>query len=151
MSPQERAGKALELLRSQKSGVLCTHSERMIGFPYGSHAPYALSSRNEPFFFFSGLAVHTKNLQHNANASLLVSENDVSGGRLNLFGSITPVADDGEIAALRGLYLREHPESKQWIDFGDFSFYKLELVNVYWVGGFGEMGWIPAELMLASS
>ena len=148
MSPQERAEKALLLLRAYKNGVLCTHSERMDGFPYGSFTPYAVTSRNEPFFFLSGLAVHTKNLQNNAKVSLLVSENEAAGGRLNLFGEIAPVAEETEIGSMRDVYLREHPEAKQWIDFGDFQFYKLQIANVYWVGGFGEMGWIPAALFV---
>ena len=148
MSPQERAEKALLLLRAYKNGVLCTQSERMNGFPYGSYAPYAVTSRSEPFFFLSGLAVHTKNLQNNAKASLLVSENEAAGGRLNLFGEVVAVADEAEIAAMREVYLQQHPEAKQWIDFGDFQFYKLVIANIYWVGGFGEMGWIPANLFV---
>ncbi len=149
MSPQERADKALELLRAYKTGVLCTHSERMTGFPYGSNAPYAVSARNEPFFFLSGLAVHTKNLRHDSKASLLITENTNDGGRLNLFGEVLPVADEAEIASMREIYLAQHPEAKQWIDFGDFQFYKLQVANVYWVGGFGEMGWIPANLIVS--
>lgn len=149
MSPQERAAKALELLQSRKDGVLCTHSERMGGYPYGSYAPYAVNAHHEPFFFLSGLAVHTKNLQHNAKASLLVSENEAAGGRLNLFGEVLAVVDEAEIPALRDIYLRDHPDAKQWIDFGDFQFYKLEIANIYWVGGFGEMGWVPANLFVS--
>jgi putative heme iron utilization protein len=117
----------------------------MSGFPYGSFAPYAISEfNNEPFFFLSGLAVHTKNLQHNPKASLLINEDDAAGARLNIFGEILPVADEADIAAMRASYLARHPEAKQWIEFGDFGFYRLQIANVYWVGGFGEMGWIPA-------
>ena len=29
------------------------------------------------------------------------------------------------------------------MDFEDFSFYRMEIVDVYFVGGFGVMGWIP--------
>jgi len=120
----------------------------MDGFPYGSYAPYAVTARNEPLFFLSGLAVHTKNLQHDAKASLLVTENEAAGGRLNLFGEVVAVADEAEIAVMRDVYLREHPEAKQWIEFGDFQFYKLVIANIYWVGGFGEMGWIPPTLFV---
>ena len=144
MTPQVRAAKALELLASRTSGVLCTHSERMAGFPYGSFAPYALTARHEPFFFLSGLAVHTKNLQHNAKASLMVSEAEAAGARLNIFGEILVVADESEISVMRSVYLALHPEAKHWISFGDFKFYRLQIANVYWVGGFGEMGWISA-------
>ncbi len=107
MSPQERAAKVRELLARCASGVLCTQSERMEGFPYGSVAPFAVDAHGSPFFFLSGLAVHTKNLQANAKASLLVNEEAVGldGGRANLFGEVLPVADEALIADLRARYL----------------------------------------------
>jgi heme iron utilization protein len=30
------------------------------------------------------------------------------------------------------------------VDFDDFSFFGMDLADVYYVGGFGVMGWIPA-------
>src|ERR1019366_8592825 len=32
-----------------------------------------------------------------------------------------------------------------WVDFEDFSFYRMEMVDVYYVGGFGVMGWVTAS------
>jgi putative heme iron utilization protein len=31
------------------------------------------------------------------------------------------------------------------VDFDDFSFYRMEVVDVYYVGGFGVMGWVAAS------
>jgi heme iron utilization protein len=31
------------------------------------------------------------------------------------------------------------------VDFEDFSFYRMDVVDVYYVGGFGVMGWVPAS------
>ena len=31
------------------------------------------------------------------------------------------------------------------MDFEDFSFYRLDVIDVYYVGGFGVMGWISAS------
>jgi heme iron utilization protein len=31
------------------------------------------------------------------------------------------------------------------VDFDDFSFYRMDVVEVYYVGGFGVMGWVPAS------
>jgi putative heme iron utilization protein len=31
------------------------------------------------------------------------------------------------------------------VDFEDFSFYRMEVVDVYYVGGFGVMGWVSAS------
>jgi putative heme iron utilization protein len=144
MSPQERAVKVRELLNSRSAGILCTHSQRMDGYPYGSLAPYAVDSSGSPVFFLSGLAVHTANLLANPKASLLVSGDDeISGSRVNLFGEVVQVEDDA--GELRRIYLAAHPEAEQWIDFGDFAFYRMAIANIYWVGGFGEMGWVAAS------
>ena len=50
-----------------------------------------------------------------------------------------------EVAEARKLYLTRHTNSKYWVDFDDFSFYRMDLVDVYYVGGFGVMGWVPAS------
>jgi putative heme iron utilization protein len=49
------------------------------------------------------------------------------------------------VAAVRKLYLARYANSKYWVDFKDFSFYRMEVVDVYFVGGFGVMGWIPVS------
>jgi heme iron utilization protein len=50
-----------------------------------------------------------------------------------------PEADE---AAARERYLARHPGAAQWAGFGDFAFYRLELADLYYVGGFGQMGWL---------
>src|SRR5215468_6049912 len=35
--------------------------------------------------------------------------------------------------------------SSRWVDFEDFSFYRMDVVDVYYVGGFGVMGWVSAS------
>jgi putative heme iron utilization protein len=45
----------------------------------------------------------------------------------------------------RNLYLTRHANSKYWADFEDFSFYRMDVVDVYYVGGFGVMGWVSAS------
>src|SRR5438034_7920206 len=37
------------------------------------------------------------------------------------------------------------PTASTWVDFEDFSFYRMDVVDVYYVGGFGVMGWISAS------
>ena len=48
------------------------------------------------------------------------------------------------MAELRKLYLARYENSKYWVDYEDFSFYRMDVVDVYYVGGFGVMGWVPA-------
>jgi hypothetical protein len=50
-----------------------------------------------------------------------------------------------EVAAARKLYLERYANSKHWVDFEDFSFHRMEVVDVYYVGGFGVMGWVAAS------
>jgi putative heme iron utilization protein len=40
--------------------------------------------------------------------------------------------------------LSRYENSKYWVDFEDFSFYHMVVVDVYFVGGFGVMGWVSA-------
>lgn len=143
---QTKAQGARELAASQSTGVLCTLSEKKPGFPFGSVTPYVLDAQGSPLFLMSGLAVHTKNLAVNPHASLLIAEpaqgeDALSAGRVNLLGQVAILAEH-ELAQARELYLAKHPESEQWVDFGDFNFYRLEISDIYYVGGFGRMGWV---------
>jgi hypothetical protein len=44
----------------------------------------------------------------------------------------TPVPD-WEVAEARKLYLARYANSKYWLDFEDFSFYHMKVVDVYYV------------------
>lgn len=93
--------------------------------------------------------MHTQNLQGDARASLLVTQADGSGdplgaSRVTLIGNAAKIPQD-ETAEARKLYLDRYANSKYWVDFDDFSFYRMDVVDVYFVGGFGVMGWVAAE------
>ena len=49
------------------------------------------------------------------------------------------------MSAARTVYLTRYPDSKYWVDFDDFSFYRMDVLDVYYVGGFGAMGWVAAS------
>jgi putative heme iron utilization protein len=108
--------------------------------------PYAADEVGRPTFFISSMAMHTQNLQQDARASLLITQPDVSGdplgaARLALLGAVTkaPAAD------VRDLYLSRYENAKYWQNYTDFAYYRLEVSGVYFIGGFGVMGWISAE------
>ncbi len=50
-----------------------------------------------------------------------------------------------EVAEVRRLYLERYANSKYWVDFEDFFFHRMDVVDVYNVGGYGVMGWVPAS------
>ena len=112
--------------------------------------PYASDGHGHPIFLISTMAMHTQNLLADPRASLLVTQPEVSGGdllgssRVTLLGKVTAIGS-AEIAEARVLYLARYENSKYWVDYEDFSFYRMEVVDVYYVGGFGVMGWISAE------
>jgi putative heme iron utilization protein len=63
---------------------------------------------------------------------------------VTLVGNVQRIAEP-EVAEARELYLARYANSKYWVDFEDFSFYRMEVVDVYYVGGFGVMGWVAAS------
>jgi putative heme iron utilization protein len=142
------AERARTLLHLSRVGSLSTLSRKRPGYPFGSLMPFALDAEGRPIFLISTLAMHTQNLQQDGRASLLVTQAEADGdplgaARITLVGNASVVAGP-EIAEVRALYLERHPNSKYWVDFDDFSFFRLEVVDVYYVGGFGVMGWIAA-------
>jgi putative heme iron utilization protein len=142
------AERARTLVYVGRIGSLSTHSRKQEGFPFGSVMPYGLDDRGRPIFLISTMAMHTQNLQADPRASLLVTQPDASGdplgaSRITLLGNVVPVPET-DLTESRKLYLDRYANSKYWVDFKDFSFYRMDVVDVYYVGGFGVMGWVAA-------
>jgi len=142
------AERARTLLHRGRIGTLSTLSRKQPGFPFGSLMPFGLDAQGRPIFLISTMAMHTQNLQGDARASLLVTQANVSGdplgaSRITLLGNVHKIPSN-EVPESRVLYLARYENSKYWVDFEDFSFYRLEVVDLYFVGGFGVMGWVDA-------
>jgi len=54
------------------------------------------------------------------------------------------VLSGGEVAEAREAYLARHARAAYWVDFDDFSFWRLDVADVYFVGGFAAMDWVTA-------
>lgn len=135
------------LLESESVGTLATQSQRHPGFPFASVMPYALGDGAAPLFLISGMAIHTQNLLADPRASLLVMQSGAGSDplgapRATLLGTVAKI--DEPSAAIREAYLARHPSARYWIDFSDFAFFRLDVSDVYFVGGFGVMGWVAA-------
>ena len=129
--------------------TLSTLSRKHAGFPFGSLMPYALDPAGRPLFLISNMAMHTQNLKTDPRASLFIEQSGQDGdplgaARATLVGHAEPVPAD-EIAPAREQYLARHENSRYWVDFADFSFFRLQPVDLYYVGGFGVMGWVEAQ------
>jgi putative heme iron utilization protein len=141
------AERARTLMHSNRIGSLSTLSRKQPGFPFGSLMPYALEGR--PVFLISTMAMHTQNLQSDPRASLFATEPDASGdplgaSRVTLIGTVSRIPEP-DLATVRTVYLTHYPDSKYWVDFDDFFFYRMDVLDVYYVGGFGVMGWVTAS------
>src|SRR5438445_305895 len=68
----------------------------------------------------------------------------LAAGRVTLIGDLLEVGGE-ERPAVRDRYLAANPASAYYIDFGDFSFWRLEVCSVRYVGGYGRMSWVAAE------
>jgi putative heme iron utilization protein len=108
--------------------------------------PYGLDERGNPTFLISTMAMHTQNVLGDPRASLLVTEPGASkdplgAGRVTLMGRVSKTIENG----IRESYLARHANASYWVDFKDFAFFRLDVMDVYFVGGFGVMGWVEAE------
>jgi putative heme iron utilization protein len=136
------------LIGMRSVGTLSTISAKLPGYPFGSLMPYALDERGRPVFLISQMAMHTHNLRRDGRASLFVEQPSGDGDALGaargtLVGDVAQVPAE-EVAGVREVYLARHENAKYWVDFDDFSFWRMEPVDVYYVGGFGVMGWVAA-------
>ena len=52
---------------------------------------------------------------------------------------------EDEAGDARHRYLSRYENSRSWVDFKDFGFYRLQPLDIYYVGGFGVMEWVTAE------
>jgi len=128
--------------------TLSTVSRKRSGYPFGSLMPYAIDEQGRPIFLISSMAMHTQNLQEDPHASLFVGQagdgDPLGTARATLVGDVLPVPEE-EKTAIRDRYLSRYENSRSWVDFNDFGFYRLEPLDIYYVGGFGVMGWVTAD------
>ena len=130
-------------------GTLSTLSRKHPGFPFGSLMPFALDPEGRPLFLISNMAMHTQNLKAEPRCSLFFAQANADGdplgaARAALIG-IAESVPASDLASVREIYLARHENSRYWVDFSDFSFFRLQPVDLYYVGGFGVMGWVEAR------
>jgi putative heme iron utilization protein len=118
------------------------------GYPYGSAVSYSVDEVGAPVLLMSEMAEHTVNARGDAKASLLVAAETPEGAdplstaRLTLVGRLEHVEQPDD---LRDGYLEVHPHAAYYADFTDFGFWRLEVEELRFVGGFGHMSWVTAE------
>ena len=149
------AERARTLVHLQQTGSLSTISRKQPGWPFGSVMPYGLDDQGQPLFLISTMAMHTQNLLDDPRASLLVtppeSRTDPLGAaRVTLMGTATKVSSDQD-TQVRERYLSRHANASYWVDFTDFGFFRMAIEDIYFVGGFGSMGWVSPQEYAAAA
>jgi putative heme iron utilization protein len=145
---------ARTLLETAGVGTLASASQRRPGFPALSLVPYALDARGEPLLLLSAIAQHTRNLEADPRACLLVFDGDAAArdprtaARLAVYGTVSKVGPEREPDA-RARYLARHPAARGLLGL-DFALFGLSVEEAQWVGGFAAAAWIAgADLRTA--
>jgi hypothetical protein len=133
---------AKSLLRRSRQGALAT-LQGGSGDPYCSLVNVASHADGSPILLISRLAVHTRNLLGDSRVSLMLDErapgDPLEGARIMLAGRAEPAAAAADSAILRRRYLNAHPSAEAFVDFKDFSFFRIRPAAAHLVAGFGRI------------
>lgn len=129
------------LLRRSRQGALATLMAGS-GDPYCSLVNVASHADGSSILLISRLALHTKNILADFRVSLMLDEraagDPLEGARIMLAGRAEEAA--GEAAGvLRRRYLNAHPSAEAFVDFKDFSFFRIVPSGAHLVAGFGRI------------
>ena len=150
----EKGNAARSLLLQGSFGVLSTVSLDLPGYPFGSVTPYCTDRMCRPIIYISDIAQHTKNIAADSRVSLTVVEggaaDDVQAqGRVTCIGDARQVANGDD--DVRERYFRYFPPATQYERTHGFEFFRLELVRIRFIGGFGQIFWVePGQFTIAN-
>ena len=141
---------ARSLLRRSRQGALATLMAGS-GDPYCSLVNVASHADGSPILLISRLAVHTRNLLGDPRVSLMLDErvegDPLAGARIMLSGRAEE-AKGADLAIMRRRYLNAHPSAEAFVDFRDFSFFRIRPSGTHLVAGFGRIVDLKPEAFL---
>jgi putative heme iron utilization protein len=141
---------ARSLLRRSRQGALATLTPGS-GDPYCSLVNIASHPDGSPILLISRLALHTRNLLGDGRLSLMLDErvegDPLEGSRIMLAG-VAEQASGDDVAILRRRYLNAHPSSEVFVNFKDFSFFRIRPTGAHLVAGFGRIVDLKPEQFL---
>jgi putative heme iron utilization protein len=141
---------ARSLLRRSRQGALATLM-RGSGAPYCSLVNVASHCDGSPILLISRLALHTQNILDDSRVSLMLDEraegDPLEGARIMLAGRAEQAGDADE-AVLRRRYLNVHPSAETFVNFKDFSFFRVRPSGAHLVAGFGRIVDLKPEQFL---
>lgn len=129
------------LLRRRRQGALATLMAGT-GDPYCSLVNLASHPDGTPILLISRLAVHTRNILADSRVSLMLDErapgDPLEGARIMLQGRAEAVPKE-QSEPVRRRYLAAHPSAEGFVDFADFSFFRIVPSGAHLVAGFGRI------------
>src|SRR6201996_4579112 len=138
------------LLRRSRQGALATLMADS-GDPYCSLVNVASHPDGSPILLISRLALHTKNILGDSRVSLMLHEraegDPLEGSRIMLAGRAEEARAE-DVDLLRRRYLNAHPSSEVFVDFKDFSFFRIRPSGAHLVAGFGRIVDLKPEQFL---
>jgi putative heme iron utilization protein len=136
------AATAKRLLRTGSLGALATLRDGSTN-PFCSLVNIGTLPDGSPILLISRLAVHTRNIATDPRVSLLLSEpgapDPLAAPRISIVGVAEQLAEPAAVATARRRYLATHPSAELFVNFADFSFYRVAIDGVHLVGGFGRI------------
>jgi heme iron utilization protein len=137
----EPARLARSLLRRRREGALATLMAGS-GDPYCSLVNVASHPDGTPILLISRLALHTRNILADPRVSLMLDEraegDPLEGSRIMLAGRAEEASGDG-LAMVRRRYLNAHPSAEAFVEFKDFSLFRIRPSGAHLVAGFGRI------------
>lgn len=132
---------AKNLMRTARSGALATN-DPAAGFPFASLVAVATDLDGSPLILTSQLSVHTKLLEADNRCSLLLSASGkgdpLAHPRITLLAEARRIErGTAEGDRVRRRYLAHQPKASLYVDFPDFSFWRLNVTSASLNGGFG--------------
>ena len=148
----ELAQAARLVLEQHFAGILSTHSVEYPGYPFGSVVPFCLDESGQPLILISALAQHTRNIIANPKVALTLleqGEGDVQqDARLTLLADTVEV-DNVDACAER--YYRYFPNNNGYHDQLDFRFFRLQVIQLRYIGGFGRIQWLAPDAIIQAN
>ena len=140
------AVEARRLLRAHRYGALSTLSKKLDGYPFGSITPYVVDQDGSLLILISGLAEHSKNIQHDPRVSLIT--HNQHDPQIQMQGRVTVLGDAHRVVEAQQAskrYLRHFPEAAAYLAMADFSFWRIQPVAIRYIAGVGRIHWLNID------
>ena len=146
---EEASTAAKQFTRKTPVGVLSTVSKNLPGYPFGSVTPFMTDNEGRVIMFISDIAQHSRNLLENSKASITIY-NQIDNGdqnenaRVTLVGDVKKLSRD-EQSEILPEYIAQFPAAATYQQAHDFHLWRMDIIRVRYIGGFGKIFWIEQE------